>query len=135
MDFIKSLFTGLNWQALALKAAACVIAAGLLFGVGYHFGESSVVKPLAASIANIAPAAAKAQSDKTSADAKANQADSASRQDTDAKRDAAVAAIKKTEPALLPAPVTGASASICPVISPEAMDKLNDPDIIGKDAQ
>ena len=131
---ITGLFTGLNWEALALKAAVVIIVLGATFGAGFHFGEQSVVKPLATSIANIAPQAAKAQSDKTSADAKANQADSKARAGAQSKRDAAVAAVKATPSLLTPVPKT-AQGTICPAISTEAMDKLNDPDIIGKDAQ
>lgn len=132
-DF-TGIFTGLNWEALALKAAIVVIVLGATFGAGYHFGEQSVVKPLATSIANIAPQAAKAQSDKTSKDAKDNQADSQTRQGADSKRDAAVAAVKKT-PSLIPPMPPLPAGIVCPSASTQAMGKLNDPDIIGKDAQ
>jgi hypothetical protein len=129
---ITGLFSGLNWQAIALKAAVVVIVLGAAFGVGYHYGEGSVVKPLVTATVNATATGAKVQGDKTAKDAKANQADSKGRQDANTKRDNAVAAIKKSEPALLPAPV---AIQQCPPVSAEAMDKLNDPDIIGRDAQ
>lgn len=137
LSTITGLFSGLNWQALALKAAAVLIAAGLIFGAGYYKGEQSVVKPIATATVNAATQGVQAQSKKTAADAVVNHADSTARQGANQKRDDAVAAIKKSEPALLasPPPAPNQLAQVCPPVSAEAMSKLNDPDIIGKDAQ
>jgi hypothetical protein len=134
MDFLKDILTGVNWQAIALKAAVVLIVLGATFGLGYRSGENSVVKPYATATVNAATQGAHAQSDKTAKDAKANHQDAQERGDKNKKRDAAVAAIKKSEPAMLPQPQTG-NTVVCPPVSADAMKKLNDPDIIGEDAQ
>jgi hypothetical protein len=108
---------------------AMAITALLSAGGGFYLGEQSIVKPYAQATTQAVDKGRAAQSKQDNKDQAANRVDSANRKDSDKKTDIAVAATKKTLAILIP------PQPDCPPIRAIVMGRLNDPDIIGKDAQ
>lgn len=115
------IFDFLKPYLLLITLAATIVA----FGGGFYMGEQSVVKPYATATTQAAGQGAATQAKQDNADQKHNQVDSATRGTADVKRDIAVAAIKRTEPVVIP------PQPECKPVPASAMSRLNDPDIIG----
>ncbi|MBI1313677.1 hypothetical protein GC176_20485 [bacterium] len=119
----------MSWAILGLGA---VLALGGAFGAGYLKGNDHVITKVInasnAQIANAKSEAAKAQAEQDAKDYAAAKADYEKRLGEDKARMTSYEATIKNLKILVP------HQDVCK-ISPEAMKRLNDPDLIGKDAQ
>lgn len=110
---------------------ALAVVGSVSFAAGWYKGSVSSQKITATANATVtagaAAAGAKVQTKQAASDAKANQQDSQKRATADEKRDNAAADIRADIPTLIP--------PTAPTVSAEAMDRLNDPDLIGEDVQ
>lgn len=118
-----------GWQAIALKVAAALLVAALVFGGGYYEGSQNTLKPLAQATVHAVPNALAAQhkqdQKQAAAASVASKAGDASAKAGDAKAKGDVQAIHDKPTVVVQGPPVD---NVCPVptIEPDVLQKLND---------
>jgi activator of HSP90 ATPase len=115
---------GLNPYSVALKAAAALLAAVVLFGAGYYVAVRQYDQAAATAAQAASLAATKAQAAKDAKDAKADTADLQVRATANAKATVVYQTLYRDRAVAVPSPKD------C-VVSPAAMHALNDPALVG----